>query len=292
MNCIVCDSNNYEVLFEAGKAQKEQILKCKNCGLMYANNTKGVSDIKNLESAGRGVEITKQYMKKQQIQINDYKEIDREIMSRIRRRASILEIGANIGILLNYFKGKGYSVCGIEPNVWCANFARKKFGLNVYASDLIAAKFNRESFDAVVMLHVIEHLQNPNVELKEIHRILKDGGYLVVETPSFDSLSFKLLRHRERSIRCTGHLFFFTLSTLKLLLEKNGFQVKKLEYVGRTLSLERLLHNLGIVSGSARLKVWVDHIAEKLGFAKYTVKINIGDMQRIYAMKVRSVVSS
>jgi len=290
MNCIVCDSNDYEVLFKAGKAQKQQILKCKNCGLMYANNTKGVSDIKNLESAGKGVEITKQYMEKQQIQINDYKEIDREIVSRIGRRASILEIGANIGILLNYFKRKGYSVCGIEPNVWCANFARKKFGLNVYASDLIAAKFNRESFDVVVMLHVIEHLQNPNVELEEIYRVLKDGGYLVVETPSFDSLSFKLLRHRERSIRCRGHLFFFTPSTLKLLLEKNGFQVKKLEYVGRTLSLERLLHNLGIVSGSARLKARVDHIAEKLGFAKYKVKINIRDMQRVYAMKVRNLV--
>lgn len=290
MNCIVCDSNNYEVLFKAGKAQKQQILKCKNCGLMYANNTKGVSDIKNLESAGEGVEITKQYMKKQEIQINDYKEIDREIMSRIRRRASILEIGANIGILLNYFRRKGYSVCGIEPNVWCANFARKKFGLNVYASDLTGARFNRESFDVVVMLHVIEHLQNPNVELEEIHRVLKDGGYLVVETPSFDSLSFKLLRHRERSIRCTGHLFFFTPSTLKLLLEKNGFQVKKLEYVGRTLSLERLLHNLGIISGSTRLKARVDHIAEKLGFAKYKAKINIGDMQRVYAMKVRNLV--
>lgn len=290
MNCIICDLEEFDVLFSAGKAQEHEILKCKNCALMYINNKSGFSEIQGLKSSPKGVTITRQYIEKQNVQMPDYIKIANELVSRYGNKGSLLEIGTNIGVLLNYLNQIGFHTVGIEPNKWCVNYARDNFNLNIYPTDLIGAKFESEKFDIVVMLHVIEHLPDPNREIKEIHRILKTGGCLVLETPSYDALPFKILRHRERSLRCRGHLYFFTPKTLKLLVAKNGFDVVKLEYVGRTLTLDRLIYNIGVILGNKKLNIFLQNISEKLGLSKIKIKLNVKDMQRMYVVKTKQTV--
>ena len=65
------------------------------------------------------------------------------------------------------------------------------------------------------MLHVIEHVPDPVGTLREIWRILKPGGHLILETPRYDTAMFWLLGRRERSLSCDGHIFFFTNESLR-----------------------------------------------------------------------------
>ena len=51
---------------------------------------------------------------------------------------------------------------------------------------------------------------------------------------------FKLLRHRERSVSCNGHIYFFTTETLRKVYEMAGFEHRQVRYVGRSLNLDRL----------------------------------------------------
>lgn len=52
-----------------------------------------------------------------------------------------------------------------------------------YAENLL---FKDESFDSAVMLEVIEHLKNPEKAIKEIHRVLKKNGQIIISTPNVD----------------------------------------------------------------------------------------------------------
>ncbi len=83
-------------------------------------------------------------------------------------------------------------------------------------------------------------------------------------------------------MRCNGHIYFFTKDTLMQLVKKNGFKVLKHEKVGRTLTIERLFYNLGIITGK---KDFFDRLSKKLRLDKFIISLNLNDMQRIYCIK-------
>ena len=88
-------------------------------------------------------------------------------------------------------------------------------------------------FDAVISLAVIEHLENFNMVIKEMYRVLKHGGYLFLTTPSpcskpiLEFLAFKLKLLDEVEIR--DHKRNFSKNDLKDILEKNHFKIMKIK---------------------------------------------------------------
>src|SRR5437773_10906286 len=100
------------------------------------------------------------------------------------------------------------------------------------------------------MLHVIEHLDDPAGTVGTIARVLRLGGFLVVETPVYDTLMYRLFGRRERNLNCDGHIVFYTGRTLGALLERFGFEIVAERRVGRTVSLERVARNLGAMPNS------------------------------------------
>ena len=164
-----------------------------------------------------------------------------------------------------------------------ANYSRSKHRLNIVNGVLPNPALPDRAFDAVVLLHVIEHMPDPSENLRDIHRVLKPGGVLAVETPRFDSLMFKLLGRRERSLsNCNGHIYFFSVPTLSRLLEKNGFEVVRVDLVGRTLTLERLCYNLGVISRMDWVKRFLAAAAVRARLDRIRFHVNVRDMQRIY----------
>jgi SAM-dependent methyltransferase len=92
--------------------------------------------------------------------------------------------------------------------------------------------FKNRVFDACSMLEVIEHLYFPERALKEVHRVLKEKGKLLLATPNFvnfiDRINVLMGKH---PIAGTEHLHirFFTWKTLNTLLRRCGFELEKRE---------------------------------------------------------------
>lgn len=289
--CNICNSDNCTELFAEGKAQIHRIVKCNVCGLIYANpQTNNVSGVEEMYEKSKGLsdeEALKnftpdkiKYLKKQYLQLKDYAKIIDFV--ECETKGTFLEIGSFAGVFLSEVKKRGWNVIGLEPLEIPALYA-EKLGVKTIREYFINDTISKNSVDVISSCHVIEHVPDPSSFIKNAHEVLKPRGKLILETPSYDSLLFRLLGHRERSVRCDGHLFFFTKKTLRKLVEANGFKVLKHEKVGRTLTLDRLLYNFGVISGK---RAFFNRLAKKLKLENKVIRLNTRDMQRIYCEKL------
>lgn len=285
--CNLCRSNDYTVLFESGKAQINQIVKCNCCGLMYANPRAKEVDAVEIEKYSPDWVRKKTHFRfdKEKLQIRDYKNTQAFLNKSYPQKGRLVEVGSGLGYLLNFFKQDGWDVVGIEPNLGGCQYTEKEFGIKAIATTLENAELKEQSVDIVLMMHVIEHVPDPFTTFKEVYRILKPGGIFILETPRYDTLMFRLLKHRERSLSCDGHIYFFTASTLAKMANNAGFTKVKLDYVGRSLTLDRLIWNLGVISKSKSIQNALQGISNTLHFNKISLYLNFRDMQRLYLQK-------
>lgn len=291
VTCNLCGIDNYTVLFEKGVAQTNQIVKCNNCGLMYANPR--IKDVDHVLIEDYDPEFVlsqiysqdKDRLEKEALQVRDYETTKRFLSDHFPQKGKLVEVGSGLGYLLNFFKEDGWDAVGLEPNAGMCKYAEVELGLTVIPKILEKAGFEDNSADTVLMMHVIEHVPEPDTTLKQIYRILKPGGILVLETPRYDTLAFKLLGKRERSLSCDGHIYFFTSDTLAQIAKKVGFTIMRSDCVGRSLTLQRLFYNFGVISKSPFLQRLLRQIATQFQLNKIWFNLNARDMERIYLKK-------
>lgn len=97
----------------------------------------------------------------------------------------ILDLGAGAGLVSNFFKKKGYEVYAIEwTNAGVARLIER--GIKAEQKDIedLPYSYDNNYFDEVFWGDNIEHLFFPEKVTKEIYRILKPGGRLVLSTPN------------------------------------------------------------------------------------------------------------
>src|SRR5207245_1005319 len=98
----------------------------------------------------------------------------------------LLDVGCGSGDYLVRMRALGWDVAGLEPDHAAASQARRR-DLAVEVGTAETADFPAESFDAITLSHVIEHLHDPHVALERCARWLKPHGVLWLATPDLDS---------------------------------------------------------------------------------------------------------
>ena len=99
------------------------------------------------------------------------------------------------------------------------------------------------SFDAITLWDVLEHMADPIAVLKKAARLLRPGGILALNVPNIESLIAKLMGSRW-PLLLTEHLYYFSPSSLRLLLERSGFSVAGFHLHPVYFSVGYLLHRL------------------------------------------------
>ena len=142
---------------------------------------------------------------------------------------SLLDVGSGDGDFLRRAKTAGYQVVGQEINPAAVASARKA-GLDVHLGPLEAAGFVPQSFDAVRLWHVLEHVAEPLAILKTAHALLKPSGVLVVGVPDFDSPARRIFGARWAGLQLPFHRHHFNPRTLRRALSVSGFRVRSLRH--------------------------------------------------------------
>jgi SAM-dependent methyltransferase len=172
------------------------------------------------------------------------------LVSKLKKDASILEVGCSGGALLRALSQKGYrNLSGIDISETAIELCRKRGVGNAFVMDGSRLKFSNDEFDAVIVSDVLEHIEDEASALAEWARVLKARGKIIVFVPAF---SFLWSDHDE----VNHHYRRYTSWALARLLEDNGFDVAKSSYWDIALflpaALVRVFRNFFFKSKSRR----------------------------------------
>jgi ubiquinone biosynthesis O-methyltransferase len=103
----------------------------------------------------------------------------------------VLDAGCGSGVVTAHMASKGVSAVGVDLVEDCVKFAARQFGNTstcYLVASLDAMPFETDTFDKVVCMEVVEHLEHLEPVIQELHRILKPGGLLFITCPNKHSL--------------------------------------------------------------------------------------------------------
>lgn len=192
----------------------------------------------------------------------------------------LLEIGSATGEFLAAAAPQ-FEVMGVEADRASCAFAQTR-GLHCFNGTLFEAGLPSSHFDVVALYHVIEHFPSPQRILKEIHRIVRPQGWIVLETPNIANLWYKLLGARWRQF-IPDHRFFFTPTTMERSCIEQGFEVVAINSVCKAMSVRLFLSRLGRYHKPTAQ--WLAKRSAQLGLSEATIRLNLGDVMRLYARR-------
>ena len=162
------------------------------------------------------------------------------------REAKVLDIGCGGGLFLALLEREGAGGVGIELSDSRAHYAATKHGLEVHKRPIESDFWQKgyaQSFDAVTLWDVIEHVNYPLQTLRCAANVLKKGGLLLIDTPCRDSfyhqageLTYRLSGGRMPtflnamySSHLFGHKQIFSTGEMKELYRSCGLEVIELQ---------------------------------------------------------------
>lgn len=140
----------------------------------------------------------------------------------------LLDAGAGLGAFARFVRDIGQlEVRGVDFSPRCVAYAEEIHHLSMDTGELAAQRYEDGRFDFVTAWHYLEHVYDPAADLKEMWRITKPGGWLMIETPTNDLLS-RIFGRRWFYLLPPTHLYHYRPETLAGLIEGAGYTVKRL----------------------------------------------------------------
>jgi SAM-dependent methyltransferase len=149
----------------------------------------------------------------------------REVVAELRPDAEVADVGCGGGAQLRALGPGAVGVDALPGNVSQC----EALGLRAVLGDLNGRlPFADHRFDAVLLSHVLEHMDSPLRSLMECARVLKQGGLVIVGVPLESSISRTLLRDPYYSHE--GHLYAFTPNGMRAIVSAAGYEQVRLMF--------------------------------------------------------------
>ncbi|MDY6844681.1 MAG: class I SAM-dependent methyltransferase [Thermodesulfobacteriota bacterium] len=221
--CPCC--NNNEIVFYH-IIDRYEIVKCSLCGFVFVKNVPSDYELFQYYSSSytdNGIFFPKKRVGRKL----KYWIFSRYIKSKFPRgqKISLLEIGCAQGDLLEAVRNDNQiDALGIDYAEAPIEYA-KSLGFNVHQQSLTQMNFPDSTFNFIVALHVMEHVNNLEETMAEIRRVLSPGGYFFTVVPCISHLKAKIAGKKWKYLGPPGHLWYFTRKSFRLFLERTGFEV-------------------------------------------------------------------
>lgn len=263
INCILCKEDNMVTVLKgtdlrySTSNESFNIVRCKKCGLVFINPRPEKTEIgkyypdnyrtrKTLNAESLKKRIKKYENRFIALRINNPWYMD------IPPGANVLDIGCGSGELLMKLNELGCNAYGIDVDEITSKYLCEEMKFNVTTCDIDdGSSFEEDFFDVVIMRHSLEHVHDPVKVMREVRRIIKTNGELIIGVPNIGSIIAKLTGEYWADLDIPRHLFHFNPQTISALLINSGF------------SVEKIFHEFKVMNRS-NIKRWIS--AKSLSF--------------------------
>lgn len=255
--CLFCGSPDHELLFQDADRRFPvdglyDMSRCRSCGLLFLNPQPSPEDIsphypptydslqgERLSDARQERRYTILYGEKsnslKKVLFSPFRLLLRTLPK--RQGGRILDVGCGSGHFLVIARTlSGMDAYGVEPYHYDAEYAARH-RLSIFKGSLEEAQFPGDFFDVVTLNHVLEHIGDPRSTLREVRRIVKPDGAIVVGIPQTRSLLYRLFGRRWWQLDVPRHLFVPSIHNLSTLAEELGFRISRVRYNGTPASI-------------------------------------------------------
>ena len=249
MNCNFCQSPN---VFCCYSHNDSNLIKCKSCGGFFFINHLDEYAMENYYKK------TYSHVHREQLH-NDLKQkyesgfftakiqdflnfLNESKIERQNRgeKIKIVDFGSSYGYLLEAAKDKSLEPLGIEFDDVVSEFNESNLGIPMTNID----KLQDSTIDIIYSSHTIEHLTDPYSILEIFHKKLKKGGIVIITCPCFSDKITQSDVLRLYDFVFPEHLSYFTLDSMKSMLENIGYSVEL--NISQFANNQQSLRNLGI----------------------------------------------
>ncbi|MGL4325495.1 MAG: class I SAM-dependent methyltransferase [Beijerinckiaceae bacterium] len=289
VDCPVCGSVNHGVISRWDRRMKRLTTAlCDDCGLFFTSPMPTDAELENYYRNIYRFDYQLALFKPPANHVsNKQKEADARFAVMAdhlpRRPVRFLDFGCGSGELVRRFAQAGHDAHGFEPGANFADFGNSTFTDN--AAHIKNARWEdlaypAGSFDAISMLHVLEHLRCPVAALRRLHEWLADDGFAYIEVPDMQSYELKGSGHFH-----FAHVIGFSHANLIYAAEQAGFTVAR--SLGSTsMIFVKRTHDQGPSITAAQL-----HATAVRNRAEYSVRPTLGAHVRYHygrLMRARS----
>lgn len=297
--CDLCDSDDAALLYPARLPPSDNppgirrcrctsslyrrhypIVRCRQCGLVYSNPRPSEQE---MLKAYRDV-VDPLYLREEMGRLRTFRRhlgTMGHVVGPSRGEGRLLDVGCYTGLFLQVAQERGWEAQGLEPCHWAVEEGRAR-GLTILEGTLRGACLDAQSFDVLTLWDVAEHLPHPRATLREAWRVLRPGGWIIIQTLNVESWPARLLGSYWPWLM-EMHLYYFSPRLLGRLLERVGFTPVKTTRMGRYLRLGYLATRLEAVSpGLAWRLEWT---LQRLHLAHLPIRINPADLFTLFAQK-------
>ena len=288
--CPVCDGRDAKILRAASypaeisfaelrsmyrassdHALMDRVVECRGCGMVYLDPRPAAGVIQ----AGYEEVDDPRFTEQNPERIRTFARSIGSILKRTGldpRGKRLLDVGCAGGACLVAARELGFEAEGIEPSRCLSAHARSQYGLNVRQGILKPGIYPENSFDAISLWDVLEHVPEPHELLATIGSLLKPDGYLWLSYPNIGSVAARLMGWRW-PFWLSVHLHYYRPDSLRRQLERAGFAPLYARPYWPQLRLEYLIERAGALVPALRP---LEKKAKALGLGKVALTYNMG----------------
>lgn len=241
--CDLCSQDAFDIVAERdrhGKPLRTAI--CKRCGLVRHEVIPSEEELVSFYATDYRKQYNGERVPGPRRVMRAWRNGERictQVAPLLPQQASVLEVGAGIGCTVKVFEKAGFAARGIDPGGEFLTFSRDKLHACVDVCSLYDLQ-ESHTYDAVLLVHVIEHLRSPRQAIQHISGVLKPGGMFYVECPNLQA-PFA----RRSKLFHTAHIHNFVPTTLQWLAESCGFRLRKRFGDDQNPNLQMLFQHTG-----------------------------------------------